>query len=208
MINHASIKYFHTLCQSHPGLELLVVSKYADHQWIRKIHALTGWINFGENRIEALEDKVSQLKDLPIIWHYIGPLQGRKIERITRYADHIQSVSRQKDLCLIDGHAKMMGKRVAVWIQVNDSNIANRSGAPSDQVPELVRLAKTCEHIHLQGMMILPEKGDLDAYWKLGQLRQSLDPALKLSAGMSEDHLSAINHGSDLIRIGRALMTK
>jgi uncharacterized pyridoxal phosphate-containing UPF0001 family protein len=206
MIDHHSIKYFNALCQAHPGLELLVVSKYATHNWIREIHEITGWVNFGENRIDSLEEKVDLLQDLPLIWHYIGPLQSRKVERITRCAHHIQSVGRAKDLLLIDGYAKSQQKKIAVWVQVNDSDIKNRSGVPSDQVPGLVELAKKLENVDLQGMMILPEKGDWEAYQKLNQLRQSLDGHLKLSAGMSQDHLIAIEHGSNMIRIGRALI--
>ena len=208
MIDQDSIKYFHALCQAHSGLELLVVSKYATHDWIREVHDLTGWVNFGENRIDSLEEKVELLKDLPIIWHYIGPLQSRKVGRITQCADHIQSVGREKELLLIDQCARALKKQIAVWIQVNDSHIKNRSGAPSDQVPMLVGLAKELQCIDLQGMMILPEKGDLDAYQKLDQLRHCLDSRLKLSAGMSHDHLSAIRHGSNMIRIGRAFMKK
>ena len=205
MLCRDSIKYFLELCHVYPHIEMLVVSKYVNDGVIKQIHQLTGWINFGENRVEVLEEKADGLKDLSLTWHFIGHLQSRKIKRIVRCADHIQSVCREKELYLINQYAKAYGKVMRVWIQVNDGQQQGRSGVCSVKVQRLVKLAHSLEHVALQGLMLIPEKEDIRAYENVNQLRLMLDPSLKISAGMSDDHMIAIKNGSDMIRIGSAL---
>lgn len=56
---------------------LLAVSKTKPADAIREAHA-AGVCDFGENYLQEALEKQTQLADLPLIWHFIGPIQSNK----------------------------------------------------------------------------------------------------------------------------------
>ena len=52
---------------------VVAVSKTRPAEDIRAAHAL-GFANFGENYLQEALEKMAALQDLPLIWHFIGPI--------------------------------------------------------------------------------------------------------------------------------------
>ncbi|HKQ35507.1 MAG TPA: YggS family pyridoxal phosphate-dependent enzyme, partial [Nitrospiraceae bacterium] len=63
-------------------ITLLVASKTQPAERVREAwHA--GQTIFGENYLQEALAKMPALTDLPIEWHFIGPIQSNKTKRIT-----------------------------------------------------------------------------------------------------------------------------
>ena len=56
---------------------VVAVSKTRPAQDIRAAHAC-GLVHFGENYLQEALQKISELQDLPLVWHFIGPIQSNK----------------------------------------------------------------------------------------------------------------------------------
>jgi hypothetical protein len=77
------------------SVSLLAVSKTWGPEAVRAAHA-AGQSAFGENYIQEAVDKISVLKDLPLEWHCIGPIQSNKTRWVAEYFDWVHSVDRLK----------------------------------------------------------------------------------------------------------------
>ena len=62
---------------------------------LRAAHKL-GISDFGESYLREALEKVEALADLPITWHFIGPLQSNKTARVAQRFDWVHSVDRLK----------------------------------------------------------------------------------------------------------------
>ena len=207
MINFQRVAQFQALL-AQKNLQILVVAKNTDHQQIRSLYEHTGWRHIAESRIDALREKRDALRDLPLKWHYIGPLQSRKIRIIVDHCDHIQTVCRSKELGIIEQAAQQLGKTISIWIQIDYSALPGRSGCKESEVIGLAETAGRMENIQLEGLMTMALPNDHSAFNKLNQFREKSLPILKCSMGMSNDYHHAIEQKSDLIRIGRALFNE
>ena len=208
MINFQQVTQFQALLAARQDLQLLAVAKNVDAQQLRCLYEHTGWKDYAESRLDALVAKKNQLRDLPLIWHYIGPLQSRKIKQIVLHCDQIQTVCRTKEMTLIEQAASQVEKVISIWIQIDYSKVAGRSGCDEDTALRLVELALASQYIQLEGLMTMALPDDCSAFNRLNQLREKKLAHLKCSMGMSGDFPQAIEQGSDQIRIGRALFSK
>jgi len=76
-------------------VQLLAVSKTRSANEIRNAY-LCGLKDFGENYLQEALNKMEALKDLPLCWHFIGPIQSNKTAAIARHFDWVHSVDRMK----------------------------------------------------------------------------------------------------------------
>lgn len=74
---------------------LLAVSKTKPAAAIREAHT-AGLRDFGENYLQEALEKQTELSDLPLIWHFIGPIQSNKTRPIAEHFDWVHSVDRLK----------------------------------------------------------------------------------------------------------------
>ena len=119
------------------NLRVICVSKKASCEAIRALFQQRGQVDFGENRIDALEEKRSRLHDLAIHWVYMGACASRQIKRITRAADEIHSVSRTSELHGIARAVQELGlKTKPVYLQANCGEPQKR-GFAQDQLTQL-----------------------------------------------------------------------
>ncbi|MGE8457705.1 MAG: alanine racemase, partial [Pseudomonas alloputida] len=70
------------------SVQLLAVSKTKPASAIREIHA-AGVRDFGENYLQEALTKQQALSDLPLIWHFIGPIQSNKTKAIAEHFDWV-----------------------------------------------------------------------------------------------------------------------
>ena len=78
---------------------LLAVSKKHPAAVIHDAYSSTGQQHFGENYAQELAQKHQFLtveQRLPLVWHFIGPIQSNKCAIIGQCSDWVHSVDRQK----------------------------------------------------------------------------------------------------------------
>src|SRR5690606_18028010 len=74
---------------------LLAVSKTQPASAVREA-AAAGVQDFGENYLQEALEKQQALQDLPLRWHFIGPIQSNKTRAIAEHFDWVHSVDRLK----------------------------------------------------------------------------------------------------------------
>ena len=194
-------------------VELIAVSKAHPAQAVREAW-LGGQHSFGENYLQEALDKMAALGDLPLEWHFIGPIQSNKTRPIAEHFDWVHGIDRHKIAeRLSDG--RPAGKPpLQVCLQVNVSGEASKSGVSPEQLESLALAVSTLPNLRLRGLMAIPEPTDDIAlqhrrFRMLRELRDALNShGLELdtlSMGMSHDFPAAIAEGATMVRIGTAI---
>lgn len=192
------------------SIGLLAVSKTKPAAAIRQAYA-AGVQNFGENYLQEALDKQSELHDLEVTWHFIGPIQSNKTKPIAEHFDWVHSVDRLKIAERLSAQRPAHLPPLNICLQVNVSGEASKSGCSPDQLSALAHAVSQLPNLRLRGLMAIPEPTDdpgeqRAAFARLRELQQQLNLGLDtLSMGMSHDLEAAIAEGATWVRIGTAL---
>lgn len=192
------------------SVQLLAVSKTKPAQDLREAHA-AGLRDFGENYLQEALGKQLELADLPLIWHFIGPIQSNKTRAIAEHFDWVHSVDRLKIAQRLSEQRPAELPPLNICIQVNVSGEASKSGCTPADLPALSETISALPRLKLRGLMAIPEptedRAEQDAAFAAVQrLQASLNlPLDTLSMGMSHDLEAAIAQGATWVRIGTAL---
>lgn len=187
----------------------------------------------GENRVQELVSKSADLPDVEI--HFIGPLQKNKINALlTTPVSCIQTIDSielaeavsarlERQGCHHDDSWQLasagMEPQMDVMVQVNVSGEASKAGCLPDDAKVLARVVAELPMLNLTGFMtiglrpIFENSGTVIAnaeeitagYRQLREIRDSINPNLELSMGMSSDLELAIAEGATIVRIGSAI---
>jgi len=192
------------------SVQLLAVSKTKPASAIREIHA-AGVADFGENYLQEALTKQQALGDLPLIWHFIGPIQSNKTKAIAEHFDWVHSVDRLKIAQRLSEQRPAGLAPLNICLQVNVSGEDSKSGCAPADLPALAKAVTALPNLRLRGLMAIPEPTDdraaqEAAFAHLRELQESLGLSLDtLSMGMSHDLEAAIAQGATWVRIGTAL---
>lgn len=192
------------------SVQLLAVSKTKPAQALREAYA-AGLRDFGENYLQEALGKQLELADLPLIWHFIGPIQSNKTRSIAEHFAWVHSVDRLKIAQRLSEQRPADLPPLNICIQVNVSGEASKSGCTPQDLPALAQAISALPRLKLRGLMAIPEPTDNRAeqdaaFAAVQKLQASLDlPLDTLSMGMSHDLESAIAQGATWVRIGTAL---
>ena len=168
-----------------------------------------GLRHFGENRVQEAAEKIpglSYLEPHPT-WHMVGHLQSNKVKAALELFDIIESVDSVRLGQAIARHTG--GRRVPVLLEVNVSGEASKYGLAISELPEALRSLQGLPELEVKGLMtVAPMAQDLETvrpvFRRLRELRDRLG-LRELSMGMTDDFEVAIQEGSTMIRIGRAI---
>lgn len=172
--------------------------------------------DFGENRVqEAFAKRPSLERDFAgTRQHLIGRLQTNKARRAVGLFEVIQSVDRPKLAETLDRVAGEAGKKQRCLAEVKISTEPSKSGVPLVEAESFVEAFSRYSNLQLEGLMTI---GDLNApaeetrrsFREVARFFSdhlgSFGPSPLLSMGMSDDYEIAIEEGSTMVRIGRAL---
>ena len=192
---------------------LLAVSKTFGEDAVRAAHA-AGQNAFGENYIQEAVDKITALADLPLQWHCIGPIQSNKTRLVAEHFDWVHSVDRLKIAQRLSEQRPAHKAPLQVCIQVNIDGGPNKAGVTPDVALELAQQVKALPHLHLRGLMTIPEPAaDFAAACAVHVRARQLFEALNaqglgldtLSMGMTADLEAAVHSGSTMVRVGSAI---
>jgi pyridoxal phosphate enzyme (YggS family) len=192
------------------GITLLAVSKTRPAEQIRAAWQ-AGQYCFGENYLQEALEKIEQLQDLAIEWHFIGPIQSNKTRSISESFHWAHTIDRLKIAQRLNEQRPSSLPALNICIQVNISNEENKSGVKPDQLIEFAQNMAALKRLNLRGLMAIPEATDDKQLQRqrFAQLRalylqvQAVAPTIDtLSMGMSGDMEQAIGEGSTMVRIG------
>jgi len=199
------------------SVKLIAVSKYASDEQILEAYA-EGVRVFGENYVISALDRINRISNNfnnDVEWHLIGTLQKNKVNKAVGNFRLIQSVNSLELLKSIDKRSASLGIKQAVLLQINISNEANKSGFTSSNFANELSDLLDFKNIEIRGLMAmnayLSSESILDENFRimknlLGLLQnQRPDAEFDLSIGMSSDYCAALQRGSTMIRIGKAL---
>ncbi len=200
-------------------ISLMAVSKTQPPAHIREAYD-AGLRLFGENRVQEFAGKAEALCDLADAeWHMIGHLQSNKAGKAAELFSTVESVDSLRLAEKLNAASQLLGKKLAVLIEINLGGEAAKSGvaAESEELQELLQGAAKLEHLEFRGLMTVPPFTEdperaRPYFRKLRELRDRIAardlPAVGmqvLSMGMSHDFEVAIEEGSTCVRVGTAI---
>ena len=201
-------------------VQLLAVSKAFSAIEIRTAYQ-AGQFAFGESYVQEALDKIAVLRDLPLQWHFIGPIQSNKSRAIAENFSWVHSVDRLKIAERLSVQRPPNLPALNVCLQVNVSGEASKGGVAPDELAVLAHGVARLPRLKLRGLMAIPApvSGSLCAsdaleaqrkpFARLREMSQQLNRsgmALDtLSMGMSDDLVAAVMEGATIVRIGTAI---
>lgn len=195
-------------------ITLLAVSKKKPVSAIKDAYQ-AGQHAFGENYVQEALEKMAELNDLAIEWHFIGTIQSKKSEIIAQNFSWVHTVDRFKVAHLLNAHRPESSPPLNVCIQVNLDNEPTKSGVSTIECVNLAKQIITLKKIKLRGLMCIPKpvnsfEQQYQSFCRLTKLKKDIENKLELtldtlSMGMSADMMAAIRAGSTLVRVGEAI---
>lgn len=206
----------HTVKQHHleQPIRLVAVSKFQSVDSILQAYQL-GHRVFGENYVQELVDKASQLPE-DIEWHFIGHLQRNKVKKLleVKNISAIESVDSVPLAIALNKACITLGRTLPIFIQINTSREESKSGISPDQCAlHCQDILQNCTQLRIMGLMTIghPQRDPAIDFNCLRACRDSLinilphAQQLELSMGMSKDYPLALQMGATNVRVGSAI---
>ncbi len=196
-------------------ITLVAVTKTVEADRIEE--AIAAGVNIiGESRVQEAKEKYRKVES-KIIWHLVGHLQRNKAKDAVKIFDLIHSVDSTKLAKEIDKQAKKVGKIQKILVEVNASGEESKYGLSPEEVITFLKEVSGFPNIKVEGLMTMApfyeNPQDCRPYFrKLRELREEIKAEnikdvemVYLSMGMSSDFEVAIEEGSNMVRIGKAI---
>jgi pyridoxal phosphate enzyme (YggS family) len=162
-----------------------------------------GISDIGESYAQELAAKVPEVSRAGAQWHFIGRLQTNKVRGVADLVDVWQSVDR----ATLGDEIARRAPGAKVLLQVNVSNEPQKGGCAPPEAPHLVRRFRQAG-LDVLGLMAIGRAGApaevRPGFRMLRRLADDLGLA-ECSMGMSDDLEIAVEEGSTMVRVGRAL---
>ncbi len=195
-----------------PGeISLVAVTKTVPASVVREAIA-SGLRTLGENRVQEALPKMEEIGEGQAEWHLIGHLQRNKVRFIEGRFAMVQSVDSVE---LVEALDHRLQRALDVLIEVNVGEEPQKTGALPPALDVIARAVTASTRLRLKGLMtIAPQGSDPEAarpvFRRLAGMRTDLAQRLGmslpvLSMGMTEDYGVAVEEGSSMLRLGRAL---
>jgi hypothetical protein len=189
------------------AITLVVVSKGRSNEDVASV-VQAGQLILGENRQQGLQDRVTSGLFDEVEWHFVGPLQRRKVSFVREHVVLLHSMDR-----LSLAQRWSTAPATAVLIQFNLGNEPQKSGFDPNDADAVIDQVLDMG-VDVRGVMAIPPMaGDPELTRPyFAQLRGIFDHYCDTSAnmehcsmGMSHDFEVAIEEGSTMVRVGRAI---
>jgi PLP dependent protein len=201
-----------------PGsVELIAISKAQTIEAIRSaIDA--GQFIFGENYVQEAAEKIQNLQNLGLEWHFVGRIQKNKTKFIANNFSWVHSLADLKLALKLNEYRKEANLTpINVCIQVNLQKETSKAGIYLEHIASLATSIDKLSHLNLRGLMAIPkpEKDFASQRKNFKTLRLGLEKLNKLglrldtlSMGTTQDFEAAIAEGATLVRLGIAIFGK
>ena len=207
---------YNTLRKEIPAeVSIIAVSKTKPVEDILEAYQ-NGVRDFGENYVQELIEKQAALpKD--IRWHFIGHLQSNKVKYIAPFVHLIHGVDSEKLLREIDKQGKKINRKINCLLQIYIAKEETKFGLDESELEKIISILPELEFVNICGLMgmasFTEDKNIIsqeflylrDVFNKINQEHTTNNKLDFLSMGMSADYKTAIDCGSNMIRIGSML---
>jgi pyridoxal phosphate enzyme (YggS family) len=192
---------------------LVAVTKMVDSNIIREVLE-AGVFDLGENYVQQVCDKRTDLADNRVRWHFIGHLQTNKVKYIADWISMVHSVDSVNLGRELSKRLERIKRTLPILIEVNTSGEESKFGIDTESAPVLLRELKHLPYLSVEGLMTMaPLSADPEesrpSFVRLRQLRDLMRKEGMqlpvLSMGMTNDFEVAIEEGSTMVRIGTAI---
>ena len=199
---------------SHHIVKTVAISKYSTSNEIEKLYNI-GQRAFGENKVQDLKAKATELEDLPLEWHFVGNLQKNKINNLLdidptlfhaldslELAQELQKKLEARDMTL------------DALMQINSAKEESKHGfMPEVAAQSYEQIQAECPNINLKGVMSIGAHSDDEkvirkSFETTYNIYKDLPNATVCSMGMSGDFELAIECGSNMVRLGSLMFNK
>lgn len=195
-------------------VKLLAVSKTKPLEELEEAY-IAGMRDFGENKVQELVKKSENFHD-DVRWHFIGQLQSNKVKYLV---DKVYLIHSLGSFSLLKEIEKVYGKvhKVAnALIQINIGKEESKSGILEEDLYDFIEEIERYNHVSVKGIMVIIPIGDEESNRKYFRRTKEIFDELKekkyinitmeiLSMGMTHDFMTAIEEGSNLVRIGTGI---
>ena len=198
----------------HHIVKIVAVSKYSTSDEIANLYKI-GQRAFGENKVQDLKAKSTQLDELPLEWHFIGNLQKNKINNLLdidptlfhaldslELAEELQKKLEAKDMTL------------DCLMQINSAKEESKHGfMPEEAKSAYEQITNKYPRVNLKGVMSIGAHSEDQTIIKKSfnttyEIYKTLPNATICSMGMSGDFELAIECGSNMVRLGSLMFNK
>ena len=185
------------------GAKLLPVVKNRTNDEIKFLHDF-GFREFAENRLEDFKQHNEAYGD--VNYHFIAPIQSRKLSEISQNFKYIHTISRIKEVDILG----TLERKCHYLIQVNIDNDPKKSGVNKKEINSFFEYCVS-KGVSPNGIMTIP---NIDSEPKIvfsnmqeinEQLKKNYGYQGELSMGMSNDYDIALDYGATIVRIGTKL---
>jgi len=212
---------------------LVAVTKNASIDVVRELLAL-GHRDFGENRVQQLANRSTQiaeyrqrLEDHPessggnILpeprWHMIGQLQRNKVRKLVDHVRLVHSIDSMRLAEEIQAQGARRDTQVEILIEVNLGE-SQKGGIAAPAVRHVIDQMDSMLNIKVRGVMGMAPltENESEIRSAFDRCREIFEDVRKqvddpdsidiLSMGMSNDLEIAIEYGSNVVRVGTALV--
>jgi pyridoxal phosphate enzyme (YggS family) len=195
---------------------LVAVSKTKPNEDIMEAYE-AGHRDFGENKIQEMTDKYESLpKD--IRWHMIGHVQRNKVKYMAKYVHLIHAVDSLKLIKEINKRAKQEERQIQCLLQLKIAEEDSKFGLDKKDLMDILESEslKNLNHVKIVGLMGMATFTDDEEqihrefkqlenlYFNLKEQHQFTT----LSMGMSGDYELALEHQTNMVRIGSKIFGK
>ena len=189
----------------------------------------SGAINFGENYVQELMQKIEQNSNLhpgkSIQWHMIGHLQKNKVKYLIGYTALIHSVDSVSLAEQIEKEAAKRNQVMRILLEVNIAKEESKWGFDPDSILQAAQEISMFPHVKVLGLMTsapITENPETNRVFFRGlnslahqlaakKLLSITDPDFHgpvLSMGMTGDFEVAVEEGATMVRVGTAIFGK
>lgn len=197
----------------HHIVKIIGISKYSQSEDVSTLYR-AGQRAFGENKVQDLKQKMTDLEDLPLEWHFVGRLQKNKINNLIDLKPTLmQSLDSIELAQELNKKLEAKDKKMNCLLQINSAKEDSKAGVmPEDAIEIYKQIIQTCPNIILKGVMSIgAHVQDEEIIEKSFNTTKIIFDELKplgakyCSMGMSNDFKLAIKCGSNMIRVGSSL---
>ena len=197
----------------HHIVKIIGISKYSTSADVKTLYE-AGQRAFGENKVQDLKQKMEELDELPIEWHFVGTLQKNKINNLIDLNPTLIQSLDSLDLALeLNKKLEAKNKKLSALLQINSAYEDTKAGVlPENALEVYKQILELCPNIILKGIMSIgahveDEKIIKESFKTTKKIFDDVVPfgAKYCSMGMSSDFELAITCGSNMIRVGSTL---
>ena len=171
----------------------------------------------GENYLQDAISKIDKLERYELEWHFIGHIQTNKAKQVAEHFSWVQTLdsirlAKRLSDARLDSHPS---EPLNCCIQVNVDNEPQKAGVSAEVYDELVATAGELPGLKLRGVMAIPQPYPelaqrCESFKRVKTMFDDTSPPQPqhwdtISMGMSDDYLTAIRCGANLVRLGTVL---